>query len=164
MKKLTLIRHAKSSWDNPDLDDFHRPLNKRGKRDLPAMAQRVRDLGLLPDRLLSSGAVRALDTAEVLADTLELDGDKLLVLSELYGASYQSLLRLLQQQSDDWKHLMVIGHNPGLEDLGYYLTHERLPKFPTAAVLHIGLKITRWCELAESCGTVRLFDFPKLHK
>ncbi|NVK40879.1 MAG: histidine phosphatase family protein [Oceanospirillaceae bacterium] len=165
MKKLTLIRHAKSSWDNPALDDFDRPLNKRGERDLPAMAQRVRRFGLFPDRLLSSGAVRALTTAEALADTLELDDEQqLLVLPELYESCYQTLLHQLQQQDDHWQHLMVVGHNPGLENLGYYLTHERLVKFPTSAVMHIHLSITRWCELAESCGNLELFDYPKKHQ
>lgn len=164
MKKLTLIRHAKSSWGTPGVEDFDRPLNKRGKRDLPAMAQRVRDAGLVPDRLLTSGAARAVTTAEALAGALELNGGQVLVQQELYAASYQSLLHQLQQQNDGWHHLMVVGHNPGLEDLAYYLTHERLPKFPTAAVLHIRLKIARWSELAESCGAVELFDYPKLHR
>lgn len=163
MKKLTLIRHAKSSWDDSTLGDFDRPLNKRGERDLPAMAQRVRDFGLVPDRLLTSGAVRALTTAEALAGALQLNNEQVLVQPELYACSYQTLLHQLQQQSDQWHHLMVVGHNPGLESLGYLLTHERLAKFPTAAVLHIHLGITRWYDLAESCGTVELFDYPKLH-
>lgn len=169
MKMLTLIRHAKSSWGDPVLDDFERPLSHRGERDLPAMAQRVRDFyagsgGLVPDRLLTSGAVRALTTAEALADAVELNTDQMQIQPELYGASYQILLHQLQQQSDFWHHLMVVGHNPGLENLGYYLTHERLVKFPTAAVLHIDLGITRWRELTESCGTVLFFDYPKLHQ
>ncbi len=164
MKKLTLIRHAKSSWDDPALDDFDRPLNKRGQRDLPAVAQRVREFGLRPDRLLTSSAVRALTTAEALADALELTTDQMQVGPELYAASCQTLLHYLQQQNDHWHHLMVVGHNPGLESLGYHLTHEQLPKFPTAAVLHINLRITRWRELDEFCGTVELFDYPKLHR
>ncbi|MFC6635465.1 SixA phosphatase family protein [Microbulbifer taiwanensis] len=163
MKQLTLIRHAKSSWDDPALEDFARPLNKRGKRDLPAMARRVREFDLVPERLLTSGAVRALSTAEALIDALELSAEQILVQPELYAAGYQALLQQLRQQSDQWHHLMLVGHNPGLEDLGYHLTHERLPKFPTAAVLHIHLGITRWCELEASCGAVELFDYPKLH-
>jgi len=164
MKKLTLIRHAKSSWEDPTLDDFDRPLNRRGERDLPAMAQRVRDFGLEPDRLLTSGALRAFTTAKALVDALELNSEQMLVQPELYETHYQTLLHQLQQQSDHWHHLMVVGHNPGLENLGYYLTHERLAKFPTAAVLHIHLRINRWCELAEFCGSVELFDYPKLHQ
>jgi phosphohistidine phosphatase len=121
-------------------------------------------LGLVPDRLLTSGAVRALTTAEVLAHALELSRDQVLVLPELYAASCKALRDQLQRQNDQWQHLMMVGHNPGLEMLGYYLTHERLPKFPTSAVLHIGLNIPRWCELGECCGAVELFDYPKLHK
>ncbi len=164
MKKLTLIRHAKSSWDDTSLDDFDRPLNARGERDLPAMAKRVRDFGLVPDRLLTSGAVRALTTARAVADALGLEPDQVVVQPELYACSYQSLLHQLQRQGDRWQHLMVVGHNPGLESLGCYLTGERLAKFPTAAVLHMRLGITRWCELVESCGSVELFDYPKLHR
>lgn len=164
MKRLTLIRHAKSSWDNPALDDFDRPLNKRGERDLPAMVQRVRDFNLVSDRLLTSRAVRALTTAEALIRGLGLNDNQVLRQSELYAASAQSLQHLLQQQDDHSHHLMVVGHNPGLENLCYHLTHERLPKLPTAAVLHLHLKISRWRELAEACGIVELFDYPKLYR
>ncbi|WP_334078399.1 SixA phosphatase family protein [Microbulbifer sp. M83] len=164
MKKLTLIRHAKSSWDDPSLNDFDRPLNKRGERDLPAMAKRVRDFGLVPDYLLTSGAVRALTTARAVADALQLEPGQVKVEPELYACSSRELLQQLQRQSDRWRHLMVVGHNPGLENLACYLTDERLAKFPTAAVLHLHLHITRWTDLAESCGSVELFDYPKLHR
>lgn len=164
VKKLTLIRHAKSSWDNPALDDFDRPLSRRGARDLPAMAQRVRDFGLVPNLLLTSNAVRALSTAEAVARTLQLNPGEVRVVPELYAAGCQSLLQQLRQQNDRWHHLMLVGHNPGLEDLGYYLTRERLTKFPTAAVLHIRLGIAHWRQLAECCGSVALFDYPKLHQ
>lgn len=127
------------------------------------MAQRVRRLGLVPDLLLTSSAVRALTTAEALAHALNLNRGQLLVLPQLYAASCQALRDELQQQGDQWHHLMVVGHNPGLEMLGCYLTQERLPKFPTAAVLHIRLNILHWCELAERCGAGEIFDYPKLH-
>ena len=164
MKKLTLIRHAKSSGDDPSLDDFDRPLSKRGERDLPSMAQRVRDFNLVPDQLLTSRAVRALSTAEALIGALGLNDSQVLRSSKLYAASSRSLQHLLQQQDDRWHHLMVVGHNPGLENLCSHLTLERLPKFPTSAVVHIHLKISRWRELADACGTVELFDYPKQHR
>lgn len=164
MKQLTLVRHAKSSWKNPGLDDFDRPLNNRGRHDLPGMAQRVYEAGLRPDRLLSSTALRALTTAKTLATELQLSSKRFVVLPALYAASCRSLLRLLQEQSDQWHHLMLVGHNPGLEELGYYLTREALPKFPTAAVLHLHLKIEHWSDLDESCGCVQFFDYPKLHQ
>ncbi len=164
MRKLTLIRHAKSSWADPQQNDFDRPLNQRGELDLPLMAKRVRDFGLYPDRILTSGAARALSTAEALADTLEIAADQVRELPELFESCSETLLHVLQQQPDHYHHLMLIGHTPGLDALGYYLTHEHLDKFPTSAVLHIHLSITRWSELAESCGTRVLFDYPKLHQ
>ncbi|MCP8689446.1 SixA phosphatase family protein [Marinobacterium sedimentorum] len=164
MKKLTLIRHSKSSWADPLLNDIDRPLNKRGESDLPLMAKRVRDFGLFPDRILTSGALRALTTAEALADTLELGSEQLHELPDLYESCSETLLHVLQQQPDHCHHLMLVGHSPGLDSLAYYLTHEALQKFPTSAVLHIHLSITRWCELADSCGTRELFDYPKLHR
>lgn len=161
MKKLTLIRHAKSSWANPSLDDFDRPLNKRGLSDLPPMAARVAQKLPQADLLLSSGANRARTTAEeVMAFQLDTS---IAFVPEMYESCYETLLNMLQCQSDRHRHLMLVGHNPGLELLGYYLTHERLEKFPTAAVLHIHLSVQSWSELAESCGTVSWFDYPKLH-
>lgn len=163
MKNLTLIRHAKSSWDDPALEDFHRPLSSRGERDLPAMAQRVRDFGLVPDRLLTSSSNRTLATTEALICALRLSRGQVLELPELYGASCDSLLQQLRQQDGRLYHLMVVGHNPGLKNLGEFLSGERLPRFPTAAVLHLRLEVTCWSQLTEAGGAIELFDYPKLH-
>lgn len=161
MKKLTLIRHAKSSWANPSLSDFDRPLNKRGMKDLPAMATRVAKNLPQADLLLSSGACRARSTAEeVMAYQLD---SAIAFVPEMYESCYETLLNMLQGQSDRHRHLILVGHNPGLEMLAYYLTHDRLEKFPTAAVYHIHLSVQSWSELAESCGTRSWFDYPKLH-
>jgi len=161
MKKLTLIRHAKSSWDDPSLSDFDRPLNKRGQKDLPPMAERVASQLPQADLILSSGAKRARATAEEVI-TRQLDAPIAFV-PELYESCYETLLNVLQSQSDRHKHLMVVGHNPGLEQLAYYLTHESQAKFPTAAVAHIDISVRSWTELAESCGTLSWFDYPKKH-
>jgi len=163
MKKLTLIRHAKSSWKDPYLSDFERPLNKRGKSDLPGMAQRVKRFQLFPDQILSSGAVRALTTARAVAEGLQLPSQQFEVVPELYESCYETLLNVLQNQPDRHRHIMLVGHNPGLEDLSYYLTHEGSILCPTAAVVHIHLSITSWSELAESCGAIELYDYPKKH-
>lgn len=163
MRLLTLVRHAKSSWKNPDLNDFDRPLNKRGCRDLPLLAERITQFDIHPDFILSSGAKRAAATSDAIAKALPLPNDEVLQLPELYASCYETLLNTLQNQPDRYRHIMLVGHNPGLEDLGFFLTHEMLEKFPTAGVMHIHLSITRWSELAESCGTLTLFDYPKLH-
>ena len=163
MKKLTLIRHAKSSWKDPYLSDFERPLNNRGQNDLPGLAQRARRFQLIPDLILSSGAVRALTTARAVAREIELSEQQLEVVPELYESCYETLLNVLQNQPDQHRHIMLVGHNPGLEDLAYYLTHEADLLCPTAAMLHIHLSVTSWSELAESCGALELYDYPKKH-
>ena len=164
MKKLTLVRHAKSSWDNPELSDFDRPLNKRGQRDLPLMAERLVEYDLQPDLLLSSSALRALTTAEQVAQALNYPQERIIDEPELYHVRLETLINLLQGQSDHYRHLMIVGHNPTLELTGHYLTGERILKFPTSGVMHIALSITSWEELAESCGTLELLDYPKLHQ
>lgn len=163
MKKLTLVRHAKSSWKDPDLNDFDRPLNKRGKRDLSLVAQRVAGHQLIPDQMLSSGAKRAYKTAKAIATYQHLPAQQLEVIPELYEACAETLLYILQNSSDKHNHVMLVGHNPGLEMLAYLLTQQHVDKFPTAVVMHLHLSITRWSELAEGCATCTLFDYPKQH-
>lgn len=163
MKQLTLIRHAKSSWKEPELTDFERPLNQRGQRDLPLMASRVRGFELIPDRLLYSSALRTRLTAQVLADTLRLPAAACIEVPEMYEACWETLLNLLQGQPDQLQHIMLVGHNPGLADLGNYLSGEHLPHFPTSAVQQLALSVLSWSELAENCATLQRFDYPKLH-
>jgi len=164
MRLLTLVRHAKSSWDDPQLSDFDRPLNRRGQKDLPLMAERLYKFGVSPDLILSSSALRAITTAEQIAQALDYPQKKIIEIPELYHARVETLINLLQGQSDHYRHLMVVGHNPTLELAGSYLSDERIAKFPTSGVLHLALSITSWEELAESCGTLELLDYPKLHQ
>ncbi|WP_428036498.1 SixA phosphatase family protein [Amphritea sp.] len=164
MKMLTLVRHAKSSWDDPQLSDFNRPLNKRGKRDLPLMAERLLAFAIQPDLILSSGARRAITTAEQVAMTQGYPVDNIIEVPELYHARVETLINLLQGQSDHYRHLMVVGHNPTLEMAGYFLTHETIANLPTSGVMQIALSITCWAELSESCGTLERLDYPKLHQ
>lgn len=162
MKLLTLIRHAKSSWAEPSLPDFERPLNKRGKRDLPLMAQRISDHLPPADIIIASGAQRARTTAEQVLQ-LQNEDSFLELVPELYEGCTETVLNTLQNQSDQYKHLMLIGHNPALEMLIQYLSHKRLAKFPTAAVAHMHLNVLSWSEAAESCATLEWLDYPKLH-
>lgn len=163
MKQLTLIRHAKSCWKNPQLADFDRPLSNRGLSDLPGMTSRAAQLQLRPDLILCSGADRALTTAVQLAKSLGYPPEDIENIAEIYHARSETLLNLLQSQADEHKHIIVVGHNPALELLTVYLTGEKIAKFPTCGLVHIPLSVTCWTELAESCGTMDVFDYPKLH-
>jgi phosphohistidine phosphatase len=148
MKTLLVLRHAKSSWKDPELDDHERPLNARGRRDGPRMGQLVREHGLIPDIVISSDAVRARLTAEAVAEAARYAGEILLD-PHLYAASPADILSLLRTVRENAETVMIIGHNPGLEELVEQLTGER-QDLPTAALAHIALEIDQWRDLTLS--------------
>jgi len=163
MKLLTLVRHAKSSWKYPELNDFDRPLNNRGKRDLPHMASRMAAHHLEPDLVLSSGAARAMATTNEICNHLQLSSEEIQVIPELYESCAETLMLVLQNIPDSYQHIMLVGHNPGLEHLNEILSQSTLKKFPTAAYVHLHLSITNWHELSAACATMTIFDYPKMH-
>ena len=145
MKTLLVLRHAKSSWNDPALDDHERPLNKRGRRDAPRMGELVREYGLIPDVIISSDAVRARLTAEAVAEAARYAGEILLD-PHLYLASPADILSLLRTVREKAETVMIVGHNPGLEELVAQLTGER-QDLPTAALAQIALPIDQWRDL-----------------
>ncbi|WP_417581915.1 SixA phosphatase family protein [Nitrincola sp.] len=163
MKYLTLVRHAKSSWKDLSLSDYQRPLNQRGLRDLPALCERLAGFKLLPDRLIYSPARRTQITAEGIIHRLSLTTDAVLSCATVYEASATELLNLISSEANNTNHLMLVGHNPGLQDLGDLLTAETLPHFPTSAVLHLALHIDHWQEAGPATATCQLLDYPGLH-
>jgi phosphohistidine phosphatase len=148
MKTLLVLRHAKSSWNHPELDDHARPLNKRGLRDAPRMGELVKAYGLIPDIVISSDAVRARLTAEGVAEAARYAGEILLD-PRLYMAGPAEILSLLRAVREGVETVMIIGHNPGLEELVEQLTGEQ-QDFPTAALAHIVLEIDQWRDLKRS--------------
>ena len=152
MKTLLILRHAKSSWDDPALDDHERPLNARGERDAPRIGRFARDERLAPELILSSDAVRAHVTAAAMADAT---GGQLLLDPRLYHASAAEILAVLRSVvQHNAATVMIDGHNPGLEELIAQLTGER-EHFPTAALAQIALPIERWSDFdAATRGTL----------
>jgi len=145
MKTLLLMRHAKSSWDTPGLSDQARPLNKRGQRDAPRMGRLLREKGLVPDCILSSTAMRARQTAEAVAEAVGFEGD-ICFRDELYGAEPEDYVRALGAVSDSCSSALVIGHNPGLEQLLGAITGQ-MEAIPTAAIARLRLPIEKWSDL-----------------
>jgi phosphohistidine phosphatase len=145
MKILLILRHAKSSWKYPELADHDRPLKKRGKRDAPRMGRLIEAEGLIPDKIISSTARRARDTAEAVAETCNYNGE-IEFRREFYFSGYESFLTMLGELPDMNQTVMVVGHNPDLEELLDTLTgqYERLP---TAALAQIKLPIHNWRDL-----------------
>lgn len=145
MKTLLLLRHAKSSWKHPELADHDRPLNKRGKRTAPLMGEILQEQGLIPDLILCSSAVRAHSTAILVAKACNYLGE-IRQTRELYLAEPQAYIEVLRQVTEKYAHVLVVGHNPGLESLLEALTGEAMA-MPTAALACIELAVKRWRDL-----------------
>ncbi len=160
-KRLTLLRHAKSSWRDPELADFDRPLNKRGRHAAPLMAKRLAKRGFRPDLLLASPALRARRTVEAVAEELAVDADRLRFDGDLYLAELPQILALLQQLTEDHHNVLLVGHNPGLTDLINYLLGWQLENLPTCGVCSVELQIPRWQSLTRGCGRPLFYDYPK---
>jgi phosphohistidine phosphatase len=162
MRQLILLRHAKSSWADSGLDDFHRPLADRGKRDAPRMAARLAARGVVPQVLLASPANRALHTAEIVAHDLGLRLEQLRTDEALYLASPPTILRVIGEQDGRCASLLVVAHNPGLTELVNELLPDLgLDNLPTAGVVAIDSAAKRWRDVASSRCRLAFFDFPK---
>jgi phosphohistidine phosphatase len=149
MKTLLILRHAKSSWSDAALDDHERPLNPRGRHDAPRMGRVVRERGLTPDLIIASDAVRARMTADAVAKAARYAGEIRLE-PRLYAASAKDILAILRQVPEtDGATVMIVGHNPGLEQLVAELTGEQ-EALPTAALARIALPTDRWRDLKAS--------------
>lgn len=166
---LQILRHAKSSWDHPELDDHERPLAPRGRRAAPAMGRWLAERGPLPDRVLCSDAVRALQTWELVGPELG-HRPEVVVEPGLYLSSWSSLLEHVHATDPEVATLMVVGHNPGLQDLALALTGEvagkraradRLEsKLPTCALVELSFA-GDWSEVSPGAGRLERFIRPK---
>lgn len=159
MKRIYILRHAKSSWDDPSLTDFDRPLNKRGLKAAPFMGKFMASNGLVPDLIVSSPAERARQTAQLTKEAGEfdcpLDFDR-----RIYEADVRELAQVVSETEDKYNAVLLVGHNPGMEGLVRYLTGEQ-QRMPTAALAVILLDIDAWPKLSEDCGTLDRLVRPK---
>ena len=148
MKTLLILRHAKSSWKHPELSDHDRPLNKRGKHDAPLMGQLLKEKKLVPDLIISSTAVRAKDTALAVAERVGYDNE-IIFESTLYAVSPDAYIKAINNVADngkDFSTILVIGHNPGLEELIEVLTGE-MHELATCDLAVIELPTKKWSNL-----------------
>ena len=168
MRTLMLMRHAKSSWDRPDLADLDRPLAPRGHETAPLVARHIKQSRWRPDLVLCSPATRVRETWQLMAPVLGATVP-CKTLRAIYPGAPSRLLETLRRAADDVATLMVIGHNPGLGHLAVSLCGsgpkqalERLRgKFPTAALAVIQFDVDRWNELVPGTGRLRAFVRPK---
>jgi phosphohistidine phosphatase len=164
MKQLLVIRHAKSSWDNPDLQDNERPLNKRGLEDAPLMANVLRTHNFNLDKIFSSSALRAKMTTEIFAKELKIPESMIEYTDELYNASRREILNFIKRLDDKYESIAIVGHNPGLTDLVHFLLYDFDYELPTCAVVGIDLDLEKWSDIKSGTGSLKFFEYPKKYK
>lgn len=151
-RELYILRHAKSDWESGATTDGERPLNKRGRKDAPRIGNWMREHYLYPGLVLCSPALRARETLDAVAEELQLPPERIRIVDELYMANLGTLLKILRDIPEDSDSIMLVGHNPGLDDLVAYLSHETLPLtesgklMTTATLAHFKLP-DNWTEL-----------------
>jgi phosphohistidine phosphatase len=163
MKTLYLVRHAKSSWKYPRLDDFERPLNKRGRKNAPFMGSILKKLKVAPDIIISSPANRAATTARIIADTIDYPLEKIRYEETIYATSEYDLLQVIQQLDDAVSQAMLVSHNPAITDLANSIGDTAISNIPTSGVCCINLDISSWAKIGDQRGKLKFFDFPKKH-
>ncbi len=166
---LTLLRHAKSDWNDPVARDFDRPLNKRGEKAALVIGQWIKREGLVFDHVIASPAVRVIDTIDWvvkgLGTRIDAQWDR-----RIYLASSATLMDVLRDEGKQHKHVLMIGHNPGLEDLVFDIVPDdgssplrdvAYEKYPTATLAQMELDIDDWADIDRRCGKLTRFIRPR---
>lgn len=161
MKRLTLMRHADAQWKDPQVADFARPLNRRGHSEAESMAQRLIELTLVPDLIITSSARRAAQTAEIVVQELSLLPRSIRYEEALYLGGAQDILKLVRTMGPRVAHLMIIGHNPGISEAAHVLVPGReMGGLATAALCSITFDIEQWSAVAPATARDSMNEAP----
>ncbi|WP_028786070.1 SixA phosphatase family protein [Terrimonas ferruginea] len=161
MKTLILVRHAKSDWQDVTLEDFDRPLNARGKTDAPVMAERLRKRGIVPDLFISSPAKRARKTADIFAETYDVDKKDILFEKDLYLAPPYVFTEVIGRFKDEGNIAVIFSHNPGITDFANTLTNARIDDMPTCAIFAVEADTESWAAFDTAAKRFLFCDYPK---
>ncbi len=165
MKKLILFRHAKSSWDDSTISDHDRPLAEKGIKTAPIMGKFAKKEKLIPDKIICSTAVRARQTLDLFIKTagikVETEYNEC-----IYSQDKTKIIKIIQSQEDALRSIMIVGHNPDLEELVEYFTGETFPypKFSTAGIAVLEFNVDSWKKVEEKKGKLVIFKSPKMLK
>ncbi len=161
MKTLYLVRHAKAGWNDPAQADFDRTLTKRGHRQAEEMSERLHEKGVLPDRLVSSPAHRALETAEIFADELGIDREGIARKIEIYEGGIDKLASVLRELPDEVNTAMLFGHNPTISHFVQWLTGKPADSMDTCGIAKIELHCDHWRDTVEGIGKLAWYKYPE---
>ena len=160
-KELILVRHAKSSWGDMDLDDHDRPLNGRGERNAPEMGVRLAGTGVRPQAMFTSTALRAATTAEIIAEAIGFPQGEIVREPGLYHAGVKDWLTWITGLDNAWNTVMAFGHNPGITELVADVWDLPVLNVPTCGVVWLRFEIPEWKNAADGKPIDALFDYPK---
>ncbi|HZV69432.1 MAG TPA: histidine phosphatase family protein [Saprospiraceae bacterium] len=161
VKDVCFVRHAKSAWDQPGVDDFDRRLDARGLHDAPMMAAKMHDLGLVPDLIITSGANRARSTAEFFRKEFKLPESRFLIKNEIYEATAQQVYDVLSAAPDDAQFVYIFGHNPTFTWIANHLSGVHIDNVPTCGIVHAQALISSWKKFKPEHAGFIGFHYPK---
>lgn len=162
MKTLLLVRHAKSSWDVNTINDFDRPLNVRGKKDAPVMAQRLLERKINIDVLIASPAKRAKKTADIFCTVYKKNKEEIVFIPSLYHASLHTFFEVVYQLNDRYNCVAIFSHNPGITEFANELVEGvKIDNMPTCGIFAIKTNITEWKDFLSAKKELLFFDYPK---
>ena len=161
MKTITIVRHAKSSWDNPDVNDFERPLNARGFADAPIIADRISKLMKLPDLFMSSPALRAKTTAEIFVEKFGVPVSKIVLDKDIYDKGSKYIMEFIKNLDEKIESVIIFGHNPDITSLATYYSGNYFDNIPTCGVICIDFDSNNWQDTFTNNGKIRFYEYPK---
>ncbi len=161
-KSLFIIRHAKSSWDQPELPDEERPLMEKGIQKTYKLIEYLNENHVKVDLILSSPAVRAWETARLIARGMRYPVEKIVEVPEIYHMDTEQILGKLTGVSDDVNAVMIVGHNPGVTQLANFLLGKELDWLPTSGIVGIDFSTARWQVIMDSKRSLRFMIYPKM--
>jgi len=165
MKTIILVRHAKSSWKDPGLKDFDRPLNKRGKKNAPLMGQKLKERQVMPDLVLSSPAKRASKTATAIAKAVGYPKKRIVFDDNMYHGGARYLFEMIKNLDDKYETVAIFGHSPDLNDLADILLKKNpVLRFVTSGVHCIELDVEQWRQVRQGKGESVFYDYPKRYQ
>lgn len=164
MRTVILVRHAKSDWGNPGLEDFDRPLSERGKSDAPVMAQRLLDRQLKPDAIIASPAKRAAKTARYFAKACKISKGDIIYKEELYLAEPAVFFEVIEKAKDKFSCIALFSHNFGITQFANLLTDTRVDNIPTCGIFAVKADCKKWADFRDAPKTFLFFDYPKAGK
>lgn len=162
MKTLYCVRHAKSSWDYPELSDFERPLSARGRRDAPFISRIVSEQTPKPELIVTSSALRTVYTARIFSEELGIPQENMRVTNELYEADIERMLSLVQSIGDEYSSVMLVAHNPTLTEFVNLICDFELENIPTSGVVRISFSNKKnWVSIEPKSGKLVGYEYPK---